>query len=281
MTMRVFLIALLGLAAAPAGEDAPFMPGTVSTAAAEVRIAFRPDGRQILWGAIGRDGPADQQDIWEMHRARGGWSAPARVSFDTGAVEFDPAFSPDGRRLYFHSDRPGGFGGTDIYIADVDAAGRFSRIRNAGVTINSAGEEWAPTPTRAGTLIFASDGWGGLGRHELLEGAGRGGPRNLGANVNGPDEDFDGTLTHDGRTLIFSSGTMTDDAADVHLYRSERRRDGWSPRRRIGAGCADFAIGSAFDPRDPGHYYYAAPCPGGRGRMDIRIVSIGQTAATR
>jgi WD40-like Beta Propeller Repeat len=279
--MRMVLIALLSLAAAPVGGDAPFMPGTVSTAAAEVRIAFRPDGRQILWGAIGRDGPEDQQDIWETHRARGGWSAPARVSFDSDAVEFDPAFSPDGRRLYFHSDRPGGFGGTDIYIADVDAAGRFSRVRNAGATINSAGEEWAPTPTRAGTMIFASDGWRGLGRHELLESAGRGGPRNLGANVNGPDEDFDGALTPDGRTLIFSSGTIGD-VSEVYLYRSDRRRDGsWSPRRRIGAGCADFAIGSAFDPRDPGHYYYAAHCLGGSGRMDVRVVPIGQTAATR
>jgi len=272
---------ILGIAGAgPTPDDAIFLPDLVSTPAAEVRIAFSPDGRRMLWGSIGRDGPADAQDIWEARRTATGWSAPQRASFDTDAVEFDPAFSPDGARLYFHSDRPGGLGGTDLYVVDVDpATGAFSVPRNAGPGINSAGDEWAPTPTRDGRLIFASDGWGGFGRHDLFEArldpppGASSRPVNLGPGVNGREEDFDATLAADGNILLFSSGSMEGDMADVRLYRSRRGAGGrWLPRTPLGVGCSGFTIGASLDPGDPRHFYYAANCPGGRGRMDIRRV---------
>lgn len=279
-------LSALGLiAAAPIAPDLPFRPGEVSTPAAEVRIAFSPDGRRILWGSIGRDGPEDQQDIWEMHRDGAGWSAPARASFDTDAVEFDPAFSPDGTRLYFHSDRPGGYGGTDLYVVDVDpATGAFSAPRNLGPRINSAGDEWAPTPTRDGKLLFASDGWGGLGAHDLFEAVlgeeSEARPRNLGPAINSAEQDFDAALSPDGNMLIFSAGRMDDEIAEVRLYRSDRQTDGsWGARVPLGTGCADFAIGSSFDPNDPGHFYYAARCEGGNGRMDIRQVPAPATTS--
>lgn len=267
------LVAGSAIAAGSARTDPVVEPGTISTAAAEIRIAYRPDGRQIVWGSIGREAAPDQQDIWEIHRTGSGWSAPARASFDTNAVEFDPAFSRDSRHLYFDSDRAGGFGGTDVYVVDVDAAtGRFSQPRNLGQGVNSKGDEWAPTPTTRGTLFFSSDGWGGEGKHDLLEANLRHpyAPRNLGPTINGPDEDFDAALSPDGKTLIFSSGTMSDTAAEAHLFRSRYTAKGWARRERLALGCSDFAIGSAFAVNRPHLLYYSANCPDGRGRMDIR-----------
>lgn len=271
--MKVLLIALFAVALATQAEavarpdDPVFLPGVVSTKAAEVRLAVSPDGRQMLWGSIGRDGPAEQQDVWERHRTAQGWSAPARMSFDTEAAEFDPAFSPDGRKIYFHSDRPGGFGGTDIYVAARDPKTfQVSAPRNLGSRINSAGDEWAPTPTRRGTLIFASDGWGGAGRHDLFEvdpDAAGGKPVGLGPTINGPDEDFDAALTRDGRTLVFSSGTMDGDDARVGLYSSTRGPNGFSARRKLRVGCSAFVIGASFAPGGD-DFYYAANCSGGR-----------------
>lgn len=274
--MKVILLALLALAAAPAlSADAPdtvLLPGVVSTGAAEVRLAISPDGRRMLWGSIGRDADKDQQDIWERHRQGHGWSAPARVAFDTVAAEFDPAFSPDGRRVYFHSDRPGGFGGADIYVADLDrATGQFGTPRNLGPSINSKGEEWAPTPTAKGTLIFSSDGWGGFGKHDLFEArldARTDPPKNLGPTINGPQEDFDAALS--GESLAFSSGSMDDDAVPVRLYTSRRAGALWSNRTPVNFHCSDFMNGSSFDPADSSRFFYAAKCAGGEGRMDIR-----------
>jgi len=69
--------------------------------------------------------------------------------------------------------------------------------------------------------------------------------------------------------IIFSSGTMSDAAAEVRLYAATRSDDGWGPRTALDIGCSDFVIGAAFDRRDPGRLYYVANCPGGPGRMDI------------
>jgi Tol biopolymer transport system component len=265
------LVTASAIAAGSAPTDPVIEPGKISTAAAEVRVAYRPDGRQVVWGSIGREAAPDQQDIWEIHRTGSGWSAPARASFDTNAVEFDPSFSRDSRHLFFDSDRAGGFGGTDVYVVEVDAvSGRFSSPRNLGEGVNSKGNEWAPTPTARGTLLFSSDGWGGEGKHDLFEANLRHPrtPRNLGPTVNGPDEDFDAALSPDGKKLIFSSGTMSD-TADVHLFRSRYTGKGWARRERLALGCSDFVIGAAFALNRPHLLYYSANCPDGRGRMDI------------
>ena len=269
MIGSVLVSALLASTSQPA--DTLVSPGEISSAAAEVRIAFSPDGRQLLWGSIGRDADAEQQDIWERHRTPTGWSAPARVSFDTLAVEFDPAISADGRTVYFHSDRPGGYGGTDLYkVARDPRTLRFGIPVNLGPAINSAGEEWAPTPLKDGSLIFASDGWGGFGRHDLfLTKAGMKRPRNLGAGVNGPDEDFDAALSPDNGSLVFSSGTMSETAANVQLFAASWRSGRPTGRTRLAIGCSDFMIGASFDRADPHSFYYAARCTGGLGRMDI------------
>jgi Tol biopolymer transport system component len=263
--------ALLVCTAAALPPDSLVAQGEISSPAAEVRLAFSPDGRQVLWGSIGREAAPDQQDIWERHRVAGGWSAPARVSFDTQAVEFDPAFSPDGRNVYFHSDRPGGFGGTDLYKVSRDPNSlRFGTPVNLGPTVNSKGDEWAPTPLRDGSLIFSSDGWGGFGGHDILvlhPGARR--PANPGAAINGPDEDFDAALSPDGSLLVFSSGTMSDDAANVRLFSARWRGGHPDARTPLGVGCSDFVIGTSFDPREPHVIFYAAHCAGGLGRMDM------------
>jgi hypothetical protein len=270
--LRALIAAALLATPALAADDPVVLPGVVSTAASEIRLAISPDGRRMLWGAIGRDAVRGQLDIWERHREGDGWSKPAPVPFNTEGEDFDPAFSPDGRQVYFHSERPGGFGGTDIYVVDLDpATGRFGAPRNLGPGVNSKGAEWAPTAMPDGGLLFASDGWGGFGRHDLFVATPAGArPRNLGAAVNGPDEDFDAALSPDGRTLLFSSGLMSDDAAKVSLFVSTRTGEGWSARKPAGVGCADFVNGAGFDPADGTRIFYSAACPGGQGRMDIR-----------
>src|ERR1044072_4592422 len=99
-----------------------WQPDLVSTAKSEVRITFSPDGKRMLWGAIGWDPGAGGGEIYERERAANGWGAPHVVSFDSSANHFDPSFAPDGSGVYFFSNRDGGFGKDDIYFAQFDAA---------------------------------------------------------------------------------------------------------------------------------------------------------------
>jgi Tol biopolymer transport system component len=265
-------IALAGLLAS--GQPAPLLPGVVDTADTEVRPAFSPDGRCVLWGRIGA--PETAWRILQTCREGQAWSRPEPVSFSGPANDFDPAFSADGRTVYFFSNRPGGLGGDDLYAVDRDPkTGAFGQPRNLGPRFNTSGDEWAPTPTADGRLIFSSNGHGGFGGQDLFEGdlAGDGPARDLGPGVNGPQDDFDAALLHDGRTLVFASGDLKADTRVV--LQAARRLDdgGFAPRTTLPApvNCSE-AInnGPAIDPRRPGVLYYSARCPNlGPGRMDI------------
>jgi hypothetical protein len=69
-----------------------------------------------------------------------------------------PAVTPDGSRLYFASDRPGGEGKSDIWIADRLPSGSWGAPRNAGPAVNSPADEFSPFPDVAtGDLYFASE----------------------------------------------------------------------------------------------------------------------------
>src|SRR5678815_2553173 len=140
-----------------------WLPDQLSTEKSEVRITFSPDGKRMLWGAIGWSNGAGGWDIYESERSTSGWSRPRAVSFDSGANDFDPSFAPDGSGVYFFSNRDGGFGKDDIYFAPFDArTGRYGAVTNLGAAINSAGDEWAPVgrgaPKRPGAATNRPSG---------------------------------------------------------------------------------------------------------------------------
>lgn len=103
-----------------------------------------------------------------------------------------PALSPDGKTLYFASDRPGGLGGTDIWRCMDNGTG-WTEPENLGSTVNTPGNELFPT-VNGNTLHFASTGhmnMGGLDIFETQEHNGRWKePVNLNAPINTSKDDF-------------------------------------------------------------------------------------------
>lgn len=73
-----------------------------------------------------------------------------------------PSLSADGTLLYFASDRPGGFGGMDIYVVE-NQNGKWIQPQNLGPTINSAGNDIFPFVNEEGVLFFSSNGHKGMG----------------------------------------------------------------------------------------------------------------------
>jgi len=289
LAIVVAWIASLAACAAPRPRDEGFalvgeahllLPGIVSSPYSEVRAAVSPDGHTLLWGSTNRPGGPGGWDIWMTRREGGAWSAPAPVSFDSAANEFDPAFSADGRTVWFFSNRAGGFGGDDLYAVDFDpATGIFGTPRNPGAAINSAGDEWAPTPSPDGTsLLFAANGRGGSGRHDLFTSAWRDGAwqpaQPLAGEVNGAGDDFDAAFLDGGNVLVFARSDDVDNAP-IALWVAEREGDRYVRPRRLDARVnvdGGAILGPSADPAHPRTLLFSGIREGGLGRADIYAI---------
>jgi Tol biopolymer transport system component len=222
--MAGFIIAAALLAAPPAvafaDEAELFAPGIASTGHSEIRLTISRDGRTALWFSRDRPGGPGGYDIWMSRRARSGWSAATPVSFNSPGRDFDPAFSRDGRFVYFCSDRPGGIGKDDLYRVAVTTTG-FGSPENLGPKVNSAASEYAPMLSPDGRLLlFSSDRAGGAGRHDLYAARTRAqsfmAATPLAGAINTEADEFDATFLADSRTLVFARAPdMRDDRVDL------------------------------------------------------------------
>jgi outer membrane protein OmpA-like peptidoglycan-associated protein len=134
-----------------------------------------------------------------------------------------PAISADGKILIFASDMPRGFGGTDLYYCVRTGDGKpWGRPVNLGAKINTEGDEQFPYLDKNGKLYFASTGLAGLGGLDIFEIVLKdmkavGTPKNLGAEVNSPFDDFGLIVGEDGKSGFFSSNRQGND--DIFQFR--------------------------------------------------------------
>jgi outer membrane protein OmpA-like peptidoglycan-associated protein/tetratricopeptide (TPR) repeat protein len=140
------------------------------------------------------------------------WSVPESfgATINTPAYEGMPSLSPDIKDLYFVSDRPGGYGGLDIWVSHFDF-GLWQLPRNLGPEVNTAGNETAPFISSDNkTLYFASDGHLGLGGSDLFKSTkGADTSWNIAVNLGLPiNSSFDETsiyVSPDGQKALFAS----------------------------------------------------------------------------
>ncbi|WP_191908863.1 OmpA family protein [Larkinella humicola] len=159
--------------------------------------AFSKDGKIMIFarGNNGkRKGGLDVDLFISRLSADNAWSEPLRLPIsDSTAWDGSPAFSADGKTLYFASNRAGTVGGIDLYRTNMDASGRFSRPVNMGRDINTPGDEMFPYVAEDGKLYFASDGHPGLGKLDIFVATRSQGiisVENLGVPINSPADDF-------------------------------------------------------------------------------------------
>ncbi len=159
-------------------------------------IAFSPDGQTMVYakGNSGRKKGAEDVDLYISRFRRGAWSAPELMRVSDGkSWDSTPAFSRDGRTLYFSSTRRGSIGGTDIYAATKNRRGNWSNVRNLGPKINTEGNEMFPFQASDGSLYFSSDGHPGFGGLDILVAKREEGQmvvENLGSPINTSSDDF-------------------------------------------------------------------------------------------
>ena len=137
------------------------------------------------------------------------WTQPEPLPFNSDEFSTGhPAISSDGTTLYFASDRPGGFGGTDLYKVEF-AEGEWQTPVNLGEGINTEGNELFPFLRQDQELYFASNGHGGLGGLDVfgldLSQGINGKIVNVGAPINSQFDDFALILNEAGGDGYFSS----------------------------------------------------------------------------
>ncbi len=147
----------------PQAELELLAPGQISTHFREHCVpVVSPDGQSLFFSRKERDFP----DIFTCRWTDEGWSDPLPVSFNSDALDDGPAFSPDGKRLYFGSRRsrkPGGVArqDTDLWYVDRQGEGWGEPVLMEALTTDQS--ESFPTLTDAGVLYFHSSREGGLG----------------------------------------------------------------------------------------------------------------------
>jgi outer membrane protein OmpA-like peptidoglycan-associated protein/tetratricopeptide (TPR) repeat protein len=154
---------------------------------------------------------------YSENRGDNQWSSIKNLGKNVNSAktwESQPTISSDGKTLYFISDRPGGFGGYDIYKTNYQANGEWSVPKNMGPTVNTAGNEKSPfIHTDSQTLYFASDGWQGMGGYDIFyirlgEEHKWKEPKNIGHPINSKFDDAGFFVSTDGRFAYFASNQI-------------------------------------------------------------------------
>ncbi len=174
----------------------------------EATISISFDGRELF---IYKD--EDNGSIYVSHYNNGEWSTPEKLPdvINTKYRETHASLSVDGTTLFFTSDRPGGYGGLDIYMSKKLPDGSWGEAQNLGPAINTDKDEEAPyILPDSKTLYFSSKGHGGLGGYDvfkdtLTQFGTWGKPINLGYPINSVEDDVFYFPTPDQRRAYFAS----------------------------------------------------------------------------
>ncbi|HTA83177.1 MAG TPA: hypothetical protein VK783_09595 [Bacteroidia bacterium] len=183
----------------------------INTKANDASIALSTDGQTLF---TFKSSLQDGGDIFVSTLNGNKWSKPERLgpTINTPFWEGSCSLSSDGKTLFFASERPGGFGGRDIYMSSKQPNGSWGTARNLGKNINTTLDEDAPFMHPDGvTLFFSSEGWNSMGASDIfystlnLSDSTWSKPINLGYPINSPGDDRYYVLNADGTRGYFSS----------------------------------------------------------------------------
>ncbi|MFC5272158.1 OmpA family protein [Adhaeribacter terreus] len=191
----------------------------------DAAVTFSADGNTMIFarGNTGSKKGTLNVDLFISRFKNGVWSEPKMISVnDRTAWDSSPALSPDGKTLYFSSDRrKGGQGGNDIWKSTIDANGRFSAPVNLGPTINTAGNENFPYVAEDGTLYISSDGHAGLGMLDIFR-IEKNQPVNLGSPINSNADDFSPYMTSATSGIFASNRAGGKGGDDIYMFTKQK-----------------------------------------------------------
>jgi len=210
---------------------------------------FSADGLEVYfesWG--GRPGGCGGVDIWVCKRAsvKDAWGAPENLGplVNSSGLDAGAGISADGLELYFRSNRPGGYGQFDLYVARrATRTSPWGLATNLGPLVNtSQGEGGSAVSPDGLELYFGSTRPGGSGKTDVYVSKRAtpndpwGAPVNLGPAVNSPGSDDVSSLSPDGLLMVFGSDRPGGFGSEEDGYMTRRasRSAPWQPAVNLG-----------------------------------------------
>ncbi len=206
--------------------------GKVNTNLNEGAQNISQDGQLLIFTGCNYPEGEGSCDLYFSVKTNNGWSEPQNLGpvVNTDLWESSPSLSPDKRDLYFASRRPGGFGGSDIWVTHRLPSGKWSRPENVGEAVNTSGDEGCPFMHADNeTLYFTSNGHPGYGKTDLffskkVNDSSWVVAENLGYPINTIDDEGSLIVAADGKTAYYASDGA-DSKGGLDIYSFQLRED--------------------------------------------------------
>ena len=234
-----------------------------------------------------RDGGFGLRDLWvttqqtSERMPEGYWSTPTNLgpAVNSSVKDAQPSFSTDSLTLFFHSDREGGYGDSDLWVIRRPTIfDSWATPMNLGPTVNSPYRDAAPSISADNlNLYFLSDRPGGFGSNDIYMSSRAtmnepwGEPVNLGPVVNSSASDDHPSVSSDGLLLFFGSERPGGHgSADIWVTMRKTRNDPWKEPVNLGSTVNSTTGESAANiSADGSLLYFGSNRAGGYGDLDL------------
>ena len=217
-----------------------FAGNIVSTGFSERDFALSPDGTEIFYTLQSAQG-VFQTILYMKKDTTDKWSKPEVAPFAGNFTDLEPAFSTDGKKLFFSSNRP--LTGTeskdfDIWVVE-KKNGKWGNAQNIGLPVNTSGDEFYPSVSNNGNLYFTAAYKNAVGKEDIWLSKWENGKYSeaisLDTAVNSKVYEFNAFVAPDESFIIFTSYGRKDDKGRGDLYISLKNSSGeWQPAKNIG-----------------------------------------------
>ncbi len=202
------------------------MPKPLNSVQNEGAHCLTADGNTMFFTACYRNDTYGGCDLYYSKKTVFGWDRPVNLgaTINTEHWESQPTISYDGKTLYFISNRPSGYGGSDIWFSKLQADSSWGAPENLGPVVNSRKDDISPyIHPDDQTLYFASEGLPGMGKLDIyFSKRGRDGqwetPVNLGYPINTEKDESSLFVNLSGRIAMFSSQARDSKGANDIYY---------------------------------------------------------------
>ena len=202
--------------------DPKSIGSNINSSKHDASIAISASGNKLF---TYRSSNKNEGDIYLSELKKGMWTTPSVLNSEINSESWEGSASltSDERTLYFTSERPGGYGGRDIYKAVLKPNGQWGNVMNLGPKINTKYDEDAPFIHPDGrTLYFSSKGHNSIGGYDIfytyLDENEWDAPSNVGYPVNTIEDDRYYVLTADGSKGYYSSAGKDDSYGGNDIY---------------------------------------------------------------